>query len=310
MGFKSGGRYSVSIDIASHSVINTISAPGNDSDLYTSISSTGNYVWLSNYRDDSVYQIDKASHSIIRTIGVGNGPFGLSSDGRYVWVANYDDNTVSQIDIATHSVINTIPVGFHPTAISSDGIYVWVTFEESSLVYQIQIAPSSDICFPAGTPVQTDQGLIAIDKLQIDVHTINTKPIIDVTKTVSTDPYLICFEKDALALNRPTQKTILSKNHKISHQGQMLPADAFVGHYSENVTRINYKGEYLYNVLLSDHSTMMVNNLTCETLDPNAIYTKLYTKLCKFTAAERDKMVTQLMNCKDRESHAKLVSQL
>jgi hypothetical protein len=90
----------------------------------------------------------------------------------------------------------------------------------------------------------------------------------------------------------------------------MLPADAFVGHYSENVTRIKYKGEYLYNVLLSDHSTMMVNNLICETLDPNAIYTKLYTKLCKFTPAERDKMVALLMNCKDRESHAQLVSQL
>ena len=52
---------------------------------------------------------------------------GISSDGAHVWVANYNDGTVSEIDASTGMVVNTIPVGSEPSAVSSDGTHVWVT---------------------------------------------------------------------------------------------------------------------------------------------------------------------------------------
>ncbi len=135
--------------------------------------------------------------------------------------------------------------------------------------------PISNICFPAGTPIRTDQGLIAIDCLDPLLHTIHKKPIIGITQTITMDKYLVCFEKDALALNTPSKKTIMSKEHKLYYKGNMFEADAFVEKFPK-VKRITYTGEILYNVLMKDYETMDVNHLRCETLQPNNVIAKLY----------------------------------
>jgi len=51
----------------------------------------------------------------------------------------------------------------------------------------------SDICFPAGTLVKTDQGDIQIETIIPEIHTINKKNIISITKTISFEKYLICL---------------------------------------------------------------------------------------------------------------------
>ena len=45
----------------------------------------------------------------------------------------------------------------------------------------------------------------------------------------------------------------------------------------KNVTKVAYNKEFLYNVLLDEHSSMQINNLTCETLHPRSAVAKLYT---------------------------------
>jgi YVTN family beta-propeller protein len=60
-----------------------------------------------------------ASPTVIATIPVGNGPFGVAvnpSTNR-IYVTNYQDDTVSVIDGINHSVIATIPVGDGPSGI-------------------------------------------------------------------------------------------------------------------------------------------------------------------------------------------------
>lgn len=147
------------------------------------------------------------------------------------------------------------------------------TFTETSDPTSVAV---SNICFPANTPIETNQGIVPIEKLNSDLHTINDKPVLFVTKTVSFDKYLVCFEKDSLGKNYPSSKTITSKDHKICYKGKMIEAYKFYGHF-ENVKKIEYNGEVLYNVLMEDYSTMKVNNLICETLHPNNIIAKLYT---------------------------------
>ena len=71
-------------------------------------------------------------------------------------------------------------------------------------------APITNICFPAGTPVKTDQGNIEIQKIKPDHHTIGFNPIKAITQTLSEDPDLICFEKDALYADVPSEKTVMS----------------------------------------------------------------------------------------------------
>ena len=135
--------------------------------------------------------------------------------------------------------------------------------------------PISNICFPAGTPIKTDQGLVNIELIQPNFHTINNKLIKYITKTVTLDKYLICFQPHCLGKNTPSQKTLMTNDHKIVYKGQLVSAYRFLK-LSKDITQVKYSGETLYNVLLEEYGTMKVNNLTCETLHPENIIAKLY----------------------------------
>ena len=132
------------------------------------------------------------------------------------------------------------------------------------------------VCFPKGTPILTNLGDVAIEKLNPDQHTICDKEIVAITQTRPLQKHIVCFEKDSLSNNIPSQKTLCSKEHKISYQGEMTKARNLVD-LCENVTFVSYNGETLYNVLLKQHDTMMINNMKCETLYPENIAAKIST---------------------------------
>lgn len=137
--------------------------------------------------------------------------------------------------------------------------------------------PISNVCFVSGTPIVTDQGEISIEQINPCIHTISNKKIVAISKTTSIYDYLVSFEKDALGLNIPTQKTTMSKNHKILYNGKMIEADKFVSDIFQTVKRVKYTGEILYNVLMEKYDTINVNNLICESLHPDNYLSKLYT---------------------------------
>jgi hypothetical protein len=153
--------------------------------------------------------------------------------------------------------------------------------------------PISNICFIASTPITTDQGTVPIENIHPNIHTIRNKKILAITQTITNDKYLVCFEKNALGKNIPCEKTIMSKNHLLFHQGQMRKAKYFLGKY-ETVTKKKYKnGEILYNVLLAGYDKMLVNNLICETLHPESLIAKLYTLLPNYTVEKQEKIITK-----------------
>ena len=150
--------------------------------------------------------------------------------------------------------------------------------------------PISNICFPSGTPITTNQGIIPIEKINQNIHTIRNKKIVGITQTITQDKYLICFEKDALGPDFPNQKTIISKNHGILYKGEMIKAKNFINKF-ENVKKVRYTGEILYNVLMEEHNKMMVNNLICETLNPENTIAKLYTILQTVNPREKERLI-------------------
>lgn len=136
--------------------------------------------------------------------------------------------------------------------------------------------PPQPICFPKGTPVTTDQGQVSIEKLNPDKHTIRGKEIVAITQTQPLQKYIVCFEKDALSKNVPSQETLCSMEHRVFYKGEMMKARDIVD-MCEKVTFTHYNGETLYNVLLKKHDKMMINNLICETLHPKNIMAKIST---------------------------------
>ena len=135
------------------------------------------------------------------------------------------------------------------------------------------------ICFPRGTRVTTDQGNIAIEQLNPDIHTIRGKSIVAITQTRPIFEYIISIDKDALGKNIPSVKTEISKEHKVFYKGEMVKAKDLV-ELCSGVKKIPYNGETLYNVLMEKHDKMMINNLICETLDPDNIMAKICRGKC------------------------------
>jgi surface protein len=133
----------------------------------------------------------------------------------------------------------------------------------------------SNICFPAGTQIKTDQGEIAIEKIRPGVNTIHRKAIKHITRTISREKCLIQIKNHAFGRNKPNKTTIMSKDHRVEYDGQMVPAYRLLD-YSALVTKVNYNGEFLYNVLLEEYGSMSVNNMRCETLEPTSPIGCLY----------------------------------
>lgn len=134
------------------------------------------------------------------------------------------------------------------------------------------LAPPIDntICFVAGTQVQTDQGVFAIERLCLRPHSILGVPIRRVTTTVSVDPHLVVIEANGLSPGVPSQRTEVSLNHRIMVPGRGLTCARDIVN-GDSVYLRKYRGERLYNVLLASDKPgiMWVHGMLCETLDPS-----------------------------------------
>lgn len=78
------------------------------------------------------------------------------------------------------------------------------------------------ICFPEGTPIQTDQGLISIEQINCEINTIRSKKIVRITKTRSCYNYNILITKNSLGQNIPSQNTVISPDHKVFYNKEMI----------------------------------------------------------------------------------------
>jgi hypothetical protein len=102
----------------------------------------------------------------------------------------------------------------------------------------------------------------------------------------------------------------MSQEHKVCYKGQMREAWKFVGRF-EQVRKIPYHGEILYNVLLEQPGTIQVNHLLCETLHPKNLMAQLYTSVMSETD-KNDMIVTMndSIEQKDPDSYKKIVKQM
>jgi hypothetical protein len=122
--------------------------------------------------------------------------------------------------------------------------------------------------------VQTDQGIVPIQKLIPGKHTLFKQYIIAVTESIHTDAELVKVSAYAFG-SYPTRDTYVSRNHKINGIKSFLAAQDYVN--GTTVTLVPYHREPLYNVLCERPSFMKVHGMMAETLDPQtdiALYHK------------------------------------
>ena len=254
--------------------------------------------------ENSVVTINTGATLILNYIDTPIQLKGLILNGNLIINLNSTLSNGYNNDILTTTNASTISNSL--VKINHNGsFYIFGYSNVNNTSYRISVStPSGNVCFPANTPVMTNQGAVNIEEINPSVHTIRNKKIVAITKTVAHDKNLVRIAKHALGKNYPEKTTFISQNHKVFFQGQMVKAKHLVGE-NENVTFVPYNGQVLYNVLLEEHEKMQVNNLIVETLHPEHKVAKLYRFLKNVDAAHHGKLIA-LFNKKDREHRTHL----
>ena len=148
-----------------------------------------------------------------------------------------DDAFLNATSLTTIYLTEDLTIGGTPYTIGTSGTF----FGSGNVSFVQSLVPPVPICFPAGTPVTTDQGNIPIEKLKSHIHTIRGKSIVAITQTRLLNKHIVSIEKDALAKNVPSQTTHISNNHKVFFEGKMVKAKELVD-VCEHVHFIPYNG--------------------------------------------------------------------
>jgi hypothetical protein len=119
-------------------------------------------------------------------------------------------------------------------------------------------------CILEGTPIETDQGTMAIELITKD-NTINGQKVKELTEQTTTES-LVLLKKGSLEENMPSQDTYFTGEHGIFLNGTMIKAKTLVD--GENIVLADMDECKVYNVVLDTHAKMTVNNMEVETLDP------------------------------------------
>jgi YVTN family beta-propeller protein len=118
----------------------TLSPDNGNADSYPAgiaVNASGTRLYVAGNFSDSLYVVNPATRSVVKTAPVGHLPYGvaLSPDGSLAFVTNQGAKTVSVVDAATGTVVRTVHVGTHPSAITTsstaDEVYVANTDSDS-----------------------------------------------------------------------------------------------------------------------------------------------------------------------------------
>jgi uncharacterized delta-60 repeat protein len=162
--------------------------------------------------------------------------------------------------------------------------------------------PIVPICFPAGTPVLTDQGNIPIEEINPGVHTIKKNPITAITQSFTNEDTIVCIEKHSLGINIPNKRTYISNYHGIIYKNKLVSAKQLVGRL-RGIYHVKYNKQILYNVLMEKHYIINVNNLSVETLNPKNIVAKLYTN--EHSPEEKIRLILEINEISENNKNIK-----
>jgi hypothetical protein len=156
-------------------------------------------------------------------------------------------------------------------------------FQSATFTYNI--VPDNQVCMPAGTVVQTDQGACCIESLDKRTHTLDGRRLVAVSKTIAHTEYsyMVLFRTHALGPNVPDKDTFVTTGHKVrvsdaEGEGGMVEAGTVLGWGTNPLVSAaqSQKGEILYNVLLDTYEVVTANNMRVETLHPSNPVARLY----------------------------------
>lgn len=146
----------------------------------------------------------------------------------------------------------------------------------------------SNICFRGESKVLTSEGYMEIQKVKKGMK-IQGEEIEEVTRTISKEKEVVLMKKGSIMKNMPKEDTVITKEHKVLYKGEMVEAKKLVN--GTTVVYEKYKGETLYNIMLSGEGKMVVNGMIVETLSPSNNISKLYKIMKEYKEEEKQEII-------------------
>jgi DNA-binding beta-propeller fold protein YncE len=116
---------------------NRVVANGNVAERATRVLRTRTSVWLTNYADNQVLQVDPSTNTVATTFSF-IGPDGIEKDGNSLVIASFDGGSVARVQPDNGDILQLVDVGGKPTAIlSSETHGLWVAVFDTGEVVKI-----------------------------------------------------------------------------------------------------------------------------------------------------------------------------
>jgi hypothetical protein len=160
----------------------------------------------------------------------------------------------------------------------------------------------SNICFRGCAKVLTSEGYMEIREVKRGMK-VQGEEIEEVTRTISKESEVVLMKKGSVMKNMPLEDTVITKEHKVLYKGEMVEAKKLVN--GSSIVYEKYKGETLYNILLSGEGKMVVNGMIVETLSPSNNIAKLYKIMKDYSEEEKEEIVKIYNEERKRKSNGK-----
>ncbi len=109
---------------------------------------------------NTVTEIRASDGALLRTVTVGDSPYGVAFDGTNVWVTNEFSNSVTKIQASTGTVIGTYAVGQSPAGIVFDGTNIWTAnFYDGTVTELLASTGATVATYDAGIGMCTIVGI-------------------------------------------------------------------------------------------------------------------------------------------------------
>jgi YVTN family beta-propeller protein len=119
----------------------------------------GTNMWVANWIDNTVTEINASTGAIVNTIAVGTNPDCVTFDGakNTIWVGDYYDGKVDAIDASSGSVVDTVTAGNSGDVglnfMTFDGTNIWTANADESTVSRIKASTgAASTISVAGSP--------------------------------------------------------------------------------------------------------------------------------------------------------------
>jgi|UniRef100_A0A6C0IME8 hypothetical protein len=212
-----------------------------------------------------------------------------------VTLGNNGFSLVGTYNAATQTETTGNKLKYNEGALSDEVEFVLSTLEKAI----------SNICFYGDAQVLTNEGYKEIREVKKGMK-VQGEEIEEVTRTISKESDIVLIKKGSIMKNMPLEDTRITKEHKVLYKGKMLEAKELVN--GKNIVFEKYKGETLYNILLSGEGKMVVNGMIVETLSPFNNISKLY-QILKGHKEEEKREIIKIYN-EERVSKKKMCNGL